>query len=57
MNKTKIAEYRAAAAACKAHAEADPNKSSSWLEVAAEWDKMADDLERNEHPETASGTF
>ena len=42
----KIREYRARAAACKAAAQSEPGKASSWLEVGEEWSRMADDLER-----------
>jgi hypothetical protein len=54
MHENKIAEYRAAAAACKARADADPNKSTAarWLKVAEEWNRMADELERNLDPPT-----
>ena len=45
MNKDKIAKYRAAAAACKVRADAHPSKSHSWLDVAVEWTRMADELE------------
>ncbi|HUQ35595.1 MAG TPA: hypothetical protein VM144_04380 [Aestuariivirga sp.] len=44
--KEKIAEFRARALASKEGAQADPLKASSWLEVAEEWTRMADDLER-----------
>ena len=52
MHEQKIAEYRAAAAACKGRADADPNKSTAarWLKVAEEWVRMADDLERKLNP-------
>lgn len=52
MHENKIAEYRAAAATCKARADADPNKSTAarWLKVAEEWSRMAEELERRENP-------
>jgi len=54
MHEAKIAEYRVEAAACKARAEADANKSTAarWLKVAEEWTGMADELERRENPKT-----
>ena len=54
MHEAKIAEYRAQAAACKARAEADPNKftAARWLKVAEEWTRMADELERRTKPKT-----
>ena len=52
MHENKIAEYRAEAAKCIARANADSNKSSSarWLKVAADWNRMADELEAKLHP-------
>ena len=54
MDEFKIAEYRAQAAACRTRAELEPNKSTAtrWLKVAAEWSRMADELERKGKPET-----
>jgi hypothetical protein len=48
MHENKIAEYRAQAAACKAKAESESNKSTAarWQKVADEWIRMANDLER-----------
>ena len=50
MHEVKIAEYRAEAAVCIARANLNSNKSTAarWLEVAAEWTRMVDELERNE---------
>ena len=47
MNEDKIAEYRAEAAVCISRANADSNKSTSarWLKVAADWTRMADELD------------
>jgi hypothetical protein len=52
MQESKIAEYRAQAADCRARAELEPNKTTAarWLMVAEEWTRMADDLERSLHP-------
>ena len=52
VHEGKIAEYRAAAAACMARAVGDPNKSTAarWLKVAEEWTRMADELERRMNP-------
>ena len=52
MHEDKIAEYRAQASACKARADADPNKSTAarWLKMADEWTRMADELERRSNP-------
>lgn len=57
MHEKKISEYRAAAAACKAWADADPNKTTAarWLKVADEWTRMADDLERQLRPPPDGG--
>jgi hypothetical protein len=54
MHESKIAEYRAQAAVCRARADLDPNKSTAarWLKVAEEWIRMADELERKENPKT-----
>ena len=54
MDEFKIAEYRDQAVACRARADSDPNKSTAtrWLKVAAEWSRMADELERKGKPET-----
>ena len=47
MHETQIAQYRAEAAICIARAISDSNKSTSarWLKVAADWTRMADELE------------
>jgi hypothetical protein len=52
MHESKISEYRAEAAACKSKAEADTNTTTAarWLNVADEWTRMADDLERALYP-------
>lgn len=52
MYESKIVQYRAEAAICIARANADPNKSTSarWLKVAADWTRMADELEAKIHP-------
>lgn len=52
MNESKIAEYRAQAAACIALANLNANKSTSgrWLKVAEEWTRLADALERRNEP-------
>jgi hypothetical protein len=52
MHEGKIAEYRAEAALCIARANSDSNKSSAarWLKVAADWNRMADELEGRDNP-------
>ena len=52
MHENKIAEYRAAAAVCIARANSDSNKSASarWLKIAADWNRMADELELKLNP-------
>ena len=52
MHEDKIAEYRAAAAICISRANSDSNKSAAdrWLKVAADWTRMADELERKLNP-------
>jgi hypothetical protein len=52
MHEGKIAEYRAEAALCIARANSDSNKSSAarWLKVAADWNRMADELEGRDKP-------
>ena len=54
MQDPKIAEFRTEAAACRARAERDANKSTAarWLKVAEEWSRMADELERPIKPQT-----
>ena len=54
MHEEKIAEYRAQAAACKARADLEPNKTTAarWLNVAGEWSRMADELECRLKPPT-----
>lgn len=53
MHEDKIAQYRVEAAICISRANADSNKSSAarWLKVAADWPRMADELERRENPQ------
>ena len=52
MQENKIAEYRAEAAICIARANSDSNKSAAarWLKIAADWNRMADELERKLTP-------
>ena len=52
MHENKIAQYRAEASVCNSRANSDSNKSTSarWLKVAADWTRMADELERRENP-------
>ena len=52
MHEVKIAEYRAEAAKCIARANADFNKTATahWLKVVADWNRMADELERSDNP-------
>ena len=47
MPKSRIAEYRAEAATClgRAYADCDKDTSAHWLKMAAQWNRMADDLE------------
>ncbi len=51
MHEDKIAQYRAEASICISRANADSNKSTSacWLKVAADWTRMADELETKLH--------
>ena len=51
MHEAKISEYRAEAAICISRANSDSNKSTSarWRKVAADWTRMADELERREN--------
>jgi hypothetical protein len=48
----KIAEYRAAAASCMQWAEQAPNEAmvQRWRNLAEDWTRMADNLERSENP-------
>jgi hypothetical protein len=52
MHEDKIAQYRAEAVICLSRANADSNKSTSarWRKVAADWTRMADELEAKIHP-------
>ena len=52
MHEDRIAEYRAQAAAFKAWADANSNKSTAarWLKVAEEWARMADELASRDNP-------
>jgi hypothetical protein len=52
MHENKIAQYRAEAAICISRANAESNKltSTRWLKVAADWTRMADELETQLHP-------
>ncbi len=58
MHEDKIAQYRAEASICISRANADSNKSTSacWLKVAADWTRMADELE-TEAPLAHIGDF
>ena len=54
MHEEKIAQYRAESAICLSRANANSNKTTpaQWQKVAADWMRMADELEARIHPLT-----